>query len=82
MFPNLANAQISKELKQKINKNDVFSIQLNLRTQVEVDAKIALEKLQLMVSTFISKCVGSNLSKGCCRNFITINNVKKVHQNF
>jgi hypothetical protein len=40
----LANAQLSKKLKQHIENNDVFFIQLKLRTQVEVDAKIALEK--------------------------------------
>ncbi len=28
----------------------------------------------------MSVYVGSNLLKGCCRNFVTINNVKKVHQ--
>jgi hypothetical protein len=47
MFPNLVNAQLSKELKQQIENNDVFSIQLKLRTQVEVDAKIALEKVPI-----------------------------------
>ncbi len=44
MFPNLVNAQLSKELKQQIENNDASSIQLNLRTWVEIDAKIALEK--------------------------------------
>ncbi len=39
VFPNLANAQLLKELKWQIENNDVFSIQLKLRTQVEVDAE-------------------------------------------
>ncbi len=43
MFPNLVNDQLSKELKWKIENNDA-SIQLKLRTQVEIDTKIALEK--------------------------------------
>jgi hypothetical protein len=33
-----------------------------------------------MVNTFMSKCVSSNLSKGCCQNLDTIDNVGKVHQ--
>jgi hypothetical protein len=44
MFPNLANAQLLKELKWQIKNNDVSSIQLKLKTQVEVDVEIALEK--------------------------------------
>ncbi len=44
MFPNLANAQLLKKLKQHIDNNDASFIQLKLKTQVEVDAKIALEK--------------------------------------
>jgi hypothetical protein len=43
VFPNLANDQLSKELKQQIKNNHAF-IQLKLRTQVEVDVKITLEK--------------------------------------
>jgi hypothetical protein len=39
MFPNLVNAQLSKGLKQQIENSDVSSIQLKLRTQVEIDAK-------------------------------------------
>jgi hypothetical protein len=27
----------------------------------------------------MSKCVGSNLSKGCCHDLITIDNVEEVH---
>ncbi len=44
MIPNLANAQLLKKLKQHINNNDVFSFQLKLRTQVEIDVKTALKK--------------------------------------
>jgi hypothetical protein len=33
-----------------------------------------------MVNTFMSRCVGSNLLKGCCQDLITIDNVRKVHQ--
>ncbi len=44
MFPNLDNAQLSKKLKQQIENNDVFSIQLKLKTQVEVNVKTTLEK--------------------------------------
>ncbi len=44
MFPNLANAQLLKKLKWQIKNNDVYSFQLKLRTRVELDAKIALEK--------------------------------------
>jgi hypothetical protein len=43
--PNLANAQLLKELKWQIKNNDVSSIQLKLRTQVEVDAKTTLEEV-------------------------------------
>jgi hypothetical protein len=38
MFPNLVNGQLSKELKQHIENNDASSIQLKLRTQIEVNA--------------------------------------------
>jgi len=44
MFPNLANAQLLKELKWQIKNNDASYIQLKLKTQVEVDAQTALEK--------------------------------------
>jgi hypothetical protein len=44
MFPNVANAQLSKKLKWRIKNNDVSFIQLKLRIQVEVDAKKTLEK--------------------------------------
>jgi hypothetical protein len=44
MFPNSVNAQLSKKLKWHIENNDASSIQLKLRTQVEVDAKTTLEK--------------------------------------
>jgi hypothetical protein len=44
MFPNLANAQLSKKLKRHIENNDASFIQLKLRTQVKIDAKITLEK--------------------------------------
>ncbi len=44
VFPNLANAQLLKKLKWQIEDNDVSSIQLKLRTQVEVDAETALEE--------------------------------------
>ncbi len=47
MFPNLANAQVLKEVKRQIKKNDVSSIQLKLRTQVEVDAETTLEKIPI-----------------------------------
>jgi LEA14-like dessication related protein len=43
VFPNLVNAQLSKELKQHIENNDASSIQLKFRTQVEV----ALEKVPI-----------------------------------
>jgi hypothetical protein len=33
-----------------------------------------------MVNTLMSRCVGSNLSTGCCWNLVTIDNVGKVHQ--
>jgi hypothetical protein len=33
MLPNLANVQLSKELKWQIEKNDVSSIELKTRTQ-------------------------------------------------
>jgi hypothetical protein len=41
----LANAQLLKELKWQIKNNDVSSIQLKLKTQVEVDAKTTLEEV-------------------------------------
>jgi hypothetical protein len=44
MFPNWVNAQLLKELKWQIENIDASSIQLKLRIQVEVDAKMALEK--------------------------------------
>jgi hypothetical protein len=44
LFPNLVNAQLSKEPKRQIKNNDVYSIQLKLRTLVEVDTEIVLEK--------------------------------------
>jgi hypothetical protein len=44
VFPNLANAQLLKELKWQIENNDASYIQLKLKTQVEVDAQTALEK--------------------------------------
>jgi len=38
MFPNFTNyAQVSKELRHEINNNNASSIQLKLKTQVEVD---------------------------------------------
>jgi len=42
MLPNLANVQLSKELKQHIEKNDASSIRLKTRTQANIDAKTAL----------------------------------------
>jgi hypothetical protein len=45
MLPNLANAQLLKELKRQIKKNDVFSIQLKTRTQINVDVEMALKKV-------------------------------------
>jgi ribosomal protein L24 len=78
VFPNLVNAQLPKELKQQIKNNDVSSIQLKLRTQIEVNAKTTLEKAPIN-GEHMSSCVGSNLSKGC-QNLIIIKNVKKVHQ--
>ncbi len=34
MLPNLANVQLSKELKRQIEKNDASSIELKMRTQL------------------------------------------------
>jgi hypothetical protein len=34
-----------KELKQQIEKNDASSIEVKTRTQIDVDAKIALERI-------------------------------------
>jgi len=79
VFPNLVNAQLLKELTQQIENNDVSSIQLKLRTQIEVHAKTTLEKAPIN-GEHMSSSVGSNLSKGCCQNLIIINNVEKVHQ--
>jgi len=47
VFPNLVNAQLLKELKQQIENNDASSIQLKLRTQIEVNAKTVLEKASI-----------------------------------
>jgi hypothetical protein len=44
MLPNLVVAQLLEVLKQQIENNDAFSIQLKLQTQVNVDVKTTLEK--------------------------------------
>jgi hypothetical protein len=43
----LVNAKLSKYLKWQIENNDVYSIQLKLRTEVEINAKTALEKVPI-----------------------------------
>jgi hypothetical protein len=48
-MPNLVNAQLLMELKQQIEKNDASSIELKMRTQVDVDAKTTLEKASVNV---------------------------------
>ncbi len=45
MLPNLTNAQLLKELKGQIEKNDASSIQLKTRTQTDVDAEMALKRV-------------------------------------
>ncbi len=47
MFPNLVTAQLSKKLNRQIKNNDASSIQLKLRTQVEVNLKTTLEKVPI-----------------------------------
>jgi hypothetical protein len=44
MLPNPVNAQLSKEIKQQIEKNDASSIELKMRTQADIDVKITLKK--------------------------------------
>ncbi len=65
VLPNLANAHLLKELKCQIENNDASSIQLKLKTQVDVNVETTLEKiLRSILNTFMSKCVGSKLSRG------------------
>ncbi len=47
VFLNLANAQLSKQVKWKIENNDASSIQFKLKIEVEVDTKTALEKVPI-----------------------------------
>jgi hypothetical protein len=49
VLPNLVNAQLSKELKWHIEKNDASSIWLKTRTQANIDAKTALERAPINV---------------------------------
>jgi hypothetical protein len=44
MLPNLANAHLSKELKCQVENSGASSIQLKLKTQVDVNAETTLEK--------------------------------------
>ncbi len=71
ILPNLGNAHLSKELKCQIENNDASSIQLKLKTQVDVNAKTTLEKeIKSILNTFMSKCVVQNFQGVIIRAFL------------
>ncbi len=79
MLPNLANAHLSKELKCQIENNVASSIQLKLKTQVDVNVETMLEKvLRSILNTFMSKCVGSKLSRGYYWSLVITENIGKM----
>jgi hypothetical protein len=52
---------------------------LKLKTQVDVNVETTLEKvLRSIFNTFMSKCVGSKLSRGYYWSFVIIENIGKM----
>jgi hypothetical protein len=61
VLPNLANAQLLKELKRQIEKNDASFIQLTTRTQADVHVEMTLEKAPINAEQVHVQVWGLNL---------------------
>jgi hypothetical protein len=82
MLPNLAITQLSKVLKWQIENNDAFSIQLKLRIQANVDAKITFENTLINDEHVHVQVCKFKTFRICYPNLITTKMIKKVHKKY
>jgi hypothetical protein len=78
MLPNMANVQLSKELKWQIEKNDASSIELKMRTQVDVDVETTSKKTPINAKHICVQVCKFKFLKGLLLDLVTIKNIKNI----
>jgi hypothetical protein len=77
MLLNMANVQLSKELKLQIEKNDASFIELKTRTQVDVDAETTSEKAPVNAEHIHVQVCKFKFLKCLLLDLVTIKNIEK-----